>query len=122
MLTPIPSATLSEPRRRYPATRVDRGPDAPQPGPLAVGVPRPVQRSAHPERPDRPVERPARAPPGPEVPGVQDLVLPEVLREGLREPDRARDPLDLPRDERVVEPVLPPDRKSTRLNSSHANI
>src|SRR5215211_2344421 len=92
---------------RYPAAGMDRGPDPPQPGPAAVRVPGAVQRPAHPEGAHRPVESPARAPPGPEVPGMQHRVFREVRRRGLGEPYLLRHARDLTRDEGIVDAVLP---------------
>src|SRR5688500_12894514 len=83
--------------RWYPAARVDRSADPPQPGPLAIRVPRAVQRPGHPEGFDRTVERPAGASPGAEVPRVQDLMFAKILRGRLRESDHTRHPVYLPR-------------------------
>src|SRR5215213_5298869 len=59
---------------RYTAPGMDRRPDAPQPRTSTIVVAGPVQRPASPEGTRRPVERPACAPPGTEVRGVEDLV------------------------------------------------
>src|SRR5215210_4186756 len=93
---------------RYSASRMHRSPDPPQPRTSTVVVAGPVQRPTPPEGTRRPVERSARAPPGTEVRGVEDLVLSKVLRSRTRQACSEGDALDLAPYERILQPVLPP--------------
>src|SRR5919107_657206 len=107
---------------RYAAPGMHRSPDPPQPRTPAVVVERPVQRSAPPEGTRGPVQGPARAPPGAEVPRVEDLILSEKSRHRFLQSGRSGDAFDLPPDERVLQPVFPPVRRRREQDSQRPTV
>src|SRR5215211_5989688 len=107
---------------RYAASGMHRSPDPPQPRTSTIVVKRPVQRSALPERTHSPVQRPARAPPGAEVPWVEDLILSEISRHRFLQSGRSGDAFDLPPDEWVLQTVFLPVRRRREQNSQRPPV